>query len=158
MTDAVPKPRQMSGKLFLLFIALGLGVLAIVFFATRSVWRPQRRRAECETRLRELAVAARLYRDKFGAWPAATGPAFWELAVRGSGYEPEKKTDFVHCPVTGKAYRGPAAPPRESDPEAWLGCCEPGTHGKLDVVVITAAGTIVTAPKDDAKLGGLSAK
>lgn len=157
MSEAAPQPRQMSGKLFLLFIALGLGVLAAVFFTTRAAWRPQSRRVECETRLRALATAARLYRDKFGVWPPATGPAFWELAVRGSGYEPERKTDLVHCPVTGKAYRGPAAAPGEAA-EAWLGCCEPGTHGEQDVVAITAAGRIVTAPKEDAKLGGLAEK
>ena len=158
MTEAPSQPRQMSGKLFLLFIALGLGALALVFFGTRAAWRPQSRRVECETRLRELATAARLYHDKFGVWPAATGPAFWELAVRGSGYEPENKTDLVHCPVTGKAYRGPAAAPREGDPEAWLGCCEPATHGKEDVIAITEAGKIVTAPKADPKLAGMSEK
>ncbi|MCE9582326.1 MAG: hypothetical protein K8T20_07520, partial [Planctomycetes bacterium] len=148
MTDEVKKPAEMSGKVFILLVALGAGVRGLARFGFRTAWRGDSRKAECRARLIALSIAAQEYHGKYHAWPAATGPAFWDAIVRGTESRVPKKIDLLHCPVTGRPYRGPSSSPDGRDPAAFIGCCEPGVHGP-ELLGLTQKWEFVEAKPDD---------
>jgi hypothetical protein len=140
----------MSGRRLILLLFLGVAAFGGLMWGARALTRDDSRRYECQRRLETLARAALIYREKYGALPDARGPDFWKPIVADAGYPERKRARMGECPLSGKAYRGPAGAPGE-----WLGCCEPGTHGDF-AVVATSDGGVRDVPAQDARLSGLA--
>ncbi len=152
-SPAPPAVKGFSGAAFLGLVMAGAVLLGLGMWVAQKNWRVGSRRSECEARLRYIAAMAGIYHSKYKAWPAETGPEFWQVLLKAEGPPLGRAYDFTHCPVTGKAYRGPGKMPTDQDMWAWLACCEPGTHGD-DTLAINAGAAFEVAPKDDARYLG----
>lgn len=152
-SPAPPAEKGFSGAAFLGLVVAGAALLGLALWAAKKEWSTGSRRSECEARLRYIGMTASVYHAKYKAWPAETGPEFWQVVLKADGPPLGRAYDFTHCPVTGKAYRGPGKTPTDADPWAWLGCCEPGTHGD-DTLAVNGAGNFEVAPRDDARFLG----
>jgi hypothetical protein len=152
-SPAPPAGKGFSGTAFLGLVVAGAVLLGLAMWVARSSWRAGSRRSECEARLRHLAKAAESYHARFKAWPDATGSEFWPVILKADGPPIGRVFDVTHCPVSGKAYRGPGQPRKEGELRAWLACCDPGIHGD-DTLAINGAGTFEVAPRDDLRYLG----
>lgn len=147
------RPPTVNGKRFLVIVAaIGL-VFVSAAWAIRTAYKTESKRVVCEQRLYALGHAAQVYRERYGTWPPGTGAEFWRNAVRGTTEPHMVHETLFECPESGKPYRGPAAPPGP-DPNAWLGCCEPGSHGP-GAIGVDALTRITNGGADDPRLGTL---
>lgn len=144
-----PGPRTGPGVSPLVLVAVFL-ILALAAVALRSRGLRHGDREQCEARLTYMGVSAELYRARYHAWPAATGPEFWDAILNDDTTSPIGKPEFAVCPGTGKRYRGPSAAPTDDNLRVWIACCEPGVHGD-EVLAVNAAGRFEAAPAGDAR-------
>ena len=118
--DPMNRSRAGFTAVEMLVVVVVVGIAAAVTIPAILRSGRNQQLVRCENNLRALYKAEAEARAK-GKLPTATGNAYWAALV--------KKSELLTCPLSGAAYRGPAADPSRLPPGAPIGGDAPGSHG-----------------------------